>query len=386
MNRIYLDHAASTPVRKEALDAMKPLLEDTYGNPSSAHLEGRKAKRFIEAARREIADCVDADPRQVFFTSSATAANNIAIEYIGWTSNIILTSELEHPSVLNKIRSWWPEKLTDIDPFGRVDISDIKKCARVDEKFGNAISVCWVCSETGVINDIAEIAEFADRQFMYFHTDATQAIGHVPFGQMDYMPDFLTFGAHKFGGPRGVGVLVAYNDELVRLRDRMSKRRVLYGGEQEHGMWAGTENTAAIVGCAAALKSATENMEKRNRSTAILRHRLVEKADQIPGLVFNTPRNPDLCVPGIVNVSIPGMDGTEIVMAMDEAGIAVSSGSACSTGSGKPSAAILAQSHGNEARARGSVRFSFNDTNTLEEINYAMDQFAAIVEKGRNSH
>ena len=359
-----------------------PFLNGMYGNPSSAHEEGRRARQAIEKARAEIAKCVDAEPDQVFFTSSATTANNIALEMTGWLSGQIMVSPLEHPSVMNTAVANYYAKELPLDRYGRVSVEGFSES--LTPEWLMSCSVCWVSSETGIKNPISDLAKIADSHFLYFHTDATQAIGRVSIKELEWKPDFLTFSAHKIGGPRGVGVFVAYNNKVIDIRAESCKKQLIYGGNQEKGIWPGTENTAAIVGSAAALKAATENMEECNNKTLSLRSQLINRLAEIKGLKFNTPPSPGYSVPGIVNVSVPWMDGTKIVMEMDEAGVAISSGSACSTGSGEPSHAIMTASGGDENRARGTVRFSFNETNEPDEIAYAMDQFAAIVKKGRN--
>ena len=359
---------------------MMPYLNGVYGNPSSAHAEGRAARRAIEKARATIAECVGAEPDQVYFTPSATAANNAVLEMIGWIGQRILASPLEHPSVLNKVGQLKKGRWLELDRTGRVDPQAFHRM--VLKTWANCASVCWVCSETGVINPIRDLLAVSDIKSMHMHSDATQAVGHVDIAGLEQKPDFITFGPHKLGGPRGVGVIVAYNSEFIEEYGKIPSLKVIYGGEQERGIWPGTENTAAIIGSAAAVKAAVENSDERNYTIIRLRDRIFDHLNHTPGLQINTPRNATICVPGIVNVSATGQDGLAIVLAMDEAGIAVSSGSACSTGSGKPSAAIMAASGGDEARARGSVRFSFNETNTLDEIDYAMEIFDAIVRKG----
>lgn len=384
MNRVYLDHAASTPLRRAAMDAMRPYLTGFYGNPSSAHEEGRRARQAIEKARETIAGFLhaSADPTSVYFLPSATAANNLAIGVVGWISAVFLLSPLEHSSVYNAIPAQRKPRMIPLDRYGRVTPDAIRSVN--DEFWAKAGAVCWVCSETGVVNPISEIAPCCDDQFVYLMTDATQGIGHLPIDFLDHPPDCLTFGAHKFGGPRGVGVLVCYNDFALE-QYMAAGHKLIRGGHQERGIWPGTENTAAIVGAAAALTDAMENMEERTEKTLLLRNRLLDRLTDIDNhILLNTPKNPECCVPGIFNVSVPWMDGADIVMRMDDAGFAVSSGSACSTGEKEPSRVIMAASGGDERRARGSVRFSFNDLNTLEEIDAAMDCFKTIVMESKN--
>lgn len=385
MNRIYLDHAASTPLCQAAMEAMRPYLYGFYGNPSSAHEEGRRARQAIERSRERIAETFKVDPAYVFFVPSATAANNLAIRAISWSSSRVMVSPLEHPSVMNKVKSDCFAKMIPLDRYGRVTVASVKQMTV--PQMSQAASVCWVCSETGVLNPIAELSVFCDVNFNYFHTDATQGVGHLPLDFLDNPPDCLTFGAHKFGGPRGVGVLIVYNHGLVEVYHK-AWHNLIIGGHQESGVWPGTENTAAIVGCAAALNDAMEHMQERTEHTLRLRERLIEHfavAEFDKTFLLNTPLNPALCAPGIVNVSVPRIDGADIVMRMDEAGIAVSSGSACSTGSGEPSPVIMAASHGDEARARGSIRFSFNHTNTLDEIDYAASVLTNIVRESMHN-
>ena len=354
-----------------------------YGNPSSAHSYGREARKAIENARKDVAKAINASIDQVFFLPSATAANNVAIETIDrWAGGPFITTHLEHPSVLRPIEYAWEDFPTycKLDSTGRASVDDFRKNVELD--IFRKASICTVCSETGAINPIRPLVDAGGKFIQSFHTDATQAVGHIPIDVKLLRVDMLTFGAHKFGGPRGVGVLYAKDREL-----RAECEHVLcHGGEQEKGVWPGTENTAAIVGCAAALNVAVEYMDEEMEQVVKLRDMLYDRISEVDELLFNTNvSDKSLIVPGILNVSVPGINGEEIVMGMDERGVAISSGSACSTGSGKPSEAIL-NLFGDEDRAMSSVRFSIGTQNTAEEIMRAADAFIETVEELRNTH
>ena len=388
MKRIYLDFAAAAPLRPSACREMMRVAMEEYGNPSSVHKNGRSARYVIGKAREDIAGVLNCAPANIFFLPSATVANNVVLNSMLDHSRRILTTKLEHPSVLKMVERNILYRMTDYSdientfPFaplnsvGQVDVFDFEKA--VHEYGIMASSVCMVCSETGIINPISQLAEICNDEFIYFHSDATQAVGHIPVDVKKLNVDYLTFGAHKFGGPRGVGVLYS---RLGSFQD-WHEESMVYGGHQERGMWPGTENTAAIAGAAVALKEAVKDIDDKNEYIRNLRAFLISGLKQIPGLVFNSFEDSRavFVVPGIVNVSIPGINGTDIVMEMDEAGISVSSGSACSSGEKKPSAAIMATT-GDEERARSSVRFSFDETTTAEELEIAVDRLSQIVKK-----
>lgn len=388
MKRIYLDFAAAAPLRPSACREMMRVAMEEYGNPSSVHANGRSARHVIEKAREDIAGVLNCAPANIFFLPSATAANNIVLySFFNYTRRV-LTTKLEHPSVMKMIEHNILYRMTDFSdsentfPFvplngaGQVDIFEYQ---RAIYNYGiRASSVCMVCSETGIINPIFQIGDICSNEFIYSHTDATQTVGHIPVDVKQLNVDYVTFGAHKFGGPRGVGVLYSRFGA-----DGFSEYgNLMYGGHQEHEVWPGTENTAAIAGAAAALKEAVKDMDDKNSYIRNLRTLLVNGLKQIPGLMFNSFEDSRavFVAPGIVNVSIPGINGTDIVMEMDEAGISISSGSACSSGENKPSAAIMATA-GDEERARSSVRFSFDETTTAEELEIAVDRLSQIVKK-----
>jgi cysteine desulfurase len=377
-NSIYFDNAATTPVLPEVLAAMKPYLSEEYGNPSSIYDLGQFAKQAINKAREQVAEVLNADSEEIFFTGSGTEADNWALKGIAFANRLvgrhIITTSIEHHAVLNSAEFLKKQgfKVTYLSVLknGLVKISDLKKAIRKDTIL---ISVMFANNEIGTIEPIAEIGKIARQKGIYFHTDAVQAIGHIPIDVKKMNVDLLSLSAHKFRGPKGVGCL--YIRRGVRIEP------FIHGGGQEGKMRAGTENTAGIVGLGKAIELAEKNMKKNNQRARELRDRALK------GILAKVPEviiNGDLVkrLPGNLNVSFRYIEGESILLMLNRFGIAASTGSACASRSLEPSHVLLSLglSH---ADSHGSLRLSFGEQNTKKEVDYFLKVLPGIVEKLR---
>ena len=381
MNRIYMDNAATTRMRPEVLEAMMPYLTDRYGNPSSIHEEGRRARQAIDKARDQVRLALGARPDDhVYFTSGATEANNIVLN-AGFDEHILLTGT-EHPSVLN-----YPHGGNFIDKHYVETVDGIIDTARLTQTlnqfFGDVMfSFPLANNETGALQSMKALYNAANKSScarISFHVDATQAVGHIPL-QLDTWDKrfYVTFSAHKFGGPKGVGAIIT----PLTVSDADS---VLSGGHQEEGVRPGTENVAGIVGLGKAIELATQNLDEKKAYVSSLSRKLCEGIlSDIESAWLNGPPIGMRRLPGNVNISFAGCRGEAIVLALDEAGVAVSSGSACSSGSGEPSP-VLMRMYNDKARANASVRFSLDENNTMEEVDYVLSVLPGIVERVRDN-
>lgn len=377
---VYLDHAATTPVRPEVLEAMLPYLGPTFGNPSSAHRFGRNARAGLEQARRDLAALVGAEPSQVVFTSGGTEADNLALIGAALAARLrgeaprVVTTEVEHKAILaaaHRARELGGEEvLLGVDGDGLVDLSEIE--AEVARRPA-VISVMWANNETGVLQPVQEIARRCAEAGVPFHSDAVQAFGKVPVSLADTPWTLLTLSGHKIGAPKGIGALV--------VRDRKAIESLLVGGGQQHGIRPGTENVAGAVALSRAAGLAVAELAEHRARMERLRERLVAGLRAaVPDLVVNGERAPR--APHVANVSIPGADGQALLMHLDLAGIAASGGSACSTGSVEPSHVLLAMGVP-RALALGSVRFSLGHETTEAEIERVIAVFPSVVSKVR---
>lgn len=364
---IYLDHNATTPLRREVLDAMLPYLEGSVGNASSAHASGRTARAAVEDARRTIAAAIGAQPSEIVFTSGGTEANNLAV--FGAVPEPrgahLVASPIEHASVLAPLRelerraaqvTWLP-----VDGDGRVQAAAVAAALRPETVL---VSVGWANNEIGTIQPIAEIAAVCRRRGVVLHVDAVQALGKlaIDVGEVD----LCTLSAHKLGGPVGVGALV--------VRRGVTLRPLCFGGEQERRRRPGTENVAGVVGFAAAMRRPVEV------DSSELRERLWKSVAPIPGVHRNSPSTG--CLPNTLNVGFDGVRGEALVAALDLEGVAVSVGSACAAGSGEPSHVLLAIGH-DEMAARGGVRFSLGADTTAEDVDTAAVAVRRVVQRIR---
>ena len=374
MNRIYMDNAATTAVSPAVLEKMLPYFTDFYGNASSIHSTGRDARRALEEARRKVAEVLNCKPNEVYFTSGGSESDNWAIKGTAFAQrkkgNHIITSAIEHHAVLHTCQ--WLEKqgfavtYVPVDEFGQVNPADVEK-AITDQTI--LISIMAANNEIGTLQPIKEIAAIARQHKVLFHTDAVQAVGAIPVDVQDIGCDMLSLSAHKFHGPKGVGVL--YVKQGTRIDNFM------HGGAQERGKRATTENIPGIVGLAEAITLATQNLEEKSARIAGLRDQLIEGLTAIPYVRLNGHRTNRL--PNNCNISIRFVEGEALLLRLDLAGIAASSGSACTSGSLDPSHVLLAIGLPHEI-AHGSLRFSLSDTTTQEEVDYVLKTLPGIVE------
>ncbi len=377
---IYLDNAATTPVRPEVFEAMGPFLNGgMFGNPSSAHRFGREARAALHQARRQVAAAVGAEPHDVVFTSGGTEADNLAVVGAALAARAagrpfrVAVSAIEHKAVLGGAH--WVEAMggetvvLPVNSRGQLDLTAL------DEALARGVavvSVMWVNNEVGVTQDVAAIAERCHAAGTPFHSDAVQALGKVacsiPAGCT-----LLTLSGHKIGAPKGVGALI--------VRDRKSVHPIIHGGGQQSGIRPGTENVAGIVALGRAVEMAAAEVDEFGRSIGALRDGFEQRVTSaLPDAQINGAGAPR--APHVSNVSIPGTDSEAMLMHLDLAGIACSSGSACSTGSVEPSHVLTAMGVPWE-RAVAALRFSFWKQNTPEDVDYVVEQLPGIVAKVR---
>ena len=372
-NRIYLDNAATTSLAPEALAVMMPFLEAEWGNPSSVHGTGREAKKAVDRARRQVADAIGADPREIYFTSGGSESDNWAIKGIAFAAQHrgkhIITSAVEHHAVLETC-SWLKKQgfritILPTDGEGRVSAADLEKSITSETVL---ISVMMANNEIGTIEPVEEIAAAAHAHGIPFHTDAVQAAGAIPLDVHRSGIDMLSLSGHKFHGPKGIGVLY--------IREGLRIDPLIHGGGQERRLRSGTENVAGIAGLGAAITLATEHLEKNAVRVSALRDKLIEGImERIPDARLNGPKDGRL--PNNCHVSIPGAEGEALLLRMDLAGIACSSGSACTSGSQEPSPVLQAIGL-NEEMAGGSLRLTLGTETTEEEIDEVLRVLPAI--------
>ncbi|OUQ65830.1 cysteine desulfurase NifS [Eubacterium sp. An11] len=372
---IYADNAATTKISPAAREAMTKCMEEAYGNPSSLHSVGQKAAEVLQKAREDIAEILGADFREIYFTSGGTEADNQAIYSAAVFGakkgrKHIISSAIEHHAVLHMLNRLEKEgfeiTLLDVGEKGIVDPEDVRKAIREDTAL---VTIMYANNEIGTLQPIREIAEICREKKVIFHTDAVQAAGHVPINVAEEKIDMLSLSAHKFHGPRGIGVLY--------VRKGVPLFNLIEGGAQERGRRPGTENLPAIVGMAAALKEAVSDMEAAGEKTAALRDILIEGLSKIPHARLNGDARKRL--PGNVNFCFEGIEGESLLLLLDNKGIAASSGSACTSGSLDPSHVLLALGLPHEV-AHGSLRLSISEENTEEEMRYIVDAVREVVE------
>ena len=377
---VYLDHAATTPVRPEVVEAMLPFLGATFGNPSSAHRFGRSARAGLEQARRQVAEAVGAEPTQVIFTSGGTEADNLALIGAALAARQrgdpvrVVTTQIEHKAALaaahRVAETGGEESLLPVDAGGLVDLDALD--AEIARRPA-VISVMWVNNETGVRQPVEEIARRCAAARVCFHSDAVQAFGKIPVSLADVPCTLLTLSGHKIGAPKGVGALV--------VRDRKTIASLVVGGGQQFGIRPGTENVAGAVAMGLAAQLAAAELSEHQGRIGRLRDRLVEGLrSAVPDLLLHGEGSPR--APHVANLSVPGADGQALLMHLDLAGIAASGGSACSTGSVEPSHVLLAMGVP-PSLAAGAIRFSLGRETTEAEIERVITAFPAVVGKVR---
>jgi len=378
MNRIYLDNAATTPVRREVFEAMVPYLTDKYGNPSSIHSYGREARADLNRAREQVAAAIGAAPEEIIFTAGGSEADNLAIKgtalaMYGEKSHII-TSAVEHHAVLHSVESLkrlgFSVTILPVDSEGMVDPEDVKRAITPETCL---ISIMYANNEVGTIQPIEDISRIAREAGVLFHTDAVQAVGHMPVDVKSLGVDMLSLSGHKFYGPKGVGALYARRG--VRLAP------LIDGGAQERKRRAGTENMAGIVGIGMAIELAVSEMDEVSAKEERLRDKLIEGLTQrIPDVRLNGHRR--LRLPNNVNMSFLYVEGESLLLNLDMEGIAASSGSACTSGSLAPSHVLMAMGIPHEV-AHGSVRMTLGRYTEDADVERVLDVMPRIVEKLR---
>lgn len=379
MKKIYADNAATTRLSKEALDAMMPYLTDYYGNPSSLYSLGVKSRQAVENARNTVAECLNADPKEIFFLSGGSEADNWAIKgaaYLGAKKGKkhIITSKFEHHAVLHTLDSLKKEGFEvtylDVHENGIVRPDELENAIREDTAL---VTIMFANNEIGTIQPVKEIGEICKKHKVIFHTDAVQAVGAIPVDVREIGCDLLSMSAHKFHGPKGVGAIF--------MRKGLRLPNLIDGGAQESGRRAGTENIAGVVGMSVALKHSCEIMAERNARLEKMRDRLIDGLLKIDRSRINGDRTHRL--PGNVNMCFHGLEGESLLLSLDLKGVSASSGSACTSGSLDPSHVLLAIGLPHEV-AHGSLRLSFSDENTEEDIDYLLEVIPPIVTRLRS--
>jgi len=380
LDKIYLDHNATTPVAPEVLDVVTSVLRNQIGNPSSVHSVGRSARVLIDEAREQVASLIGASPSEIVFTSGGTEANNFALLGValglGKTGGHIVTTQVEHPSILNpclqlESLGFKVDRLK-VDKLGRIDFEELENCLTASTLL---VSLQHANSETGVLQDIARAGEIVRKKGVLFHTDAVQSVGKIPLRVQDFPVDMLSISAHKLNGPKGVGALYLRKGSP----DLFSP---VCGGGQEKKRRGGTENVAGIAGFGKACELALKRLDSRESSnlSALRDHFLQLVSNLIAGVeVFGDLENR---LPNTLNLGFEGVEGDTLLIGLDMAGVAVSTGSACSSGSGLPSPVLTAMGIPVE-KINSSIRFSLGWSNTMAEVERASNILAEAVSLNR---
>jgi len=376
---IYADNAATTKMSRTAIDAMLPYMEEVYGNPSSLYTIGQKAKEALEEAREEVAGLLGASPKEIYFTSGGSEADNQAIRSAALFGarkgkKHIISTKFEHHAVLHTLNKLEKEgfeiTLLDVGSKGIVDPQAVRDAIREDTAL---VTIMYANNEIGTIQPIKEIGAICREKGVTFHTDAVQAAGHIKIDVKDQNIDMLSISAHKFHGPKGCGILFS--------RQGLPLVNIIEGGAQERGKRGGTENIPAIMGMAAAFKEAVGSIDVNREHLLPLRNRLIEGLDKIPYSELNGDREQRL--PGNVNFCFEGIEGESLLLLLDDKGISASSGSACTSGSLDPSHVLLAIGRPHEV-AHGSLRLSLGEDTTEEEVDYIIRSVEEVVTYLRN--
>ena len=377
--QVYADNAATTKMSRTAIEAMLPYMDEIYGNPSSLHSVGQRAAEALQGARETVAQCLNCTPREIYFTSGGSEADNQAIlsaARIGERKGKkhIISTAFEHHAVLHTLKKLEKEgfevELLPVGPIGTITAQQVADAIREDTCL---VTVMYANNEIGSILPIAEIGAVCRERGVLFHTDAVQAAGHLPIDVQAQKVDMLSLSAHKFHGPKGIGVLYA--------RKGIVLTSLIEGGAQERGKRAGTENIPAIMGMAAALREAVDHMEENAQKVSALRDKLIAGLSEIPHCALNG--DPVNRLPGNVSFCFEGIEGESLLLLLDAKGICASSGSACTSGSLDPSHVLLAIGRPHEV-AHGSLRLSLCEWNTEEEMDHILAEVPQIVEYLRN--
>lgn len=376
---IYADNAGTTKMSPVAIDAMTKCMNEVFGNPSSLHSTGQRAAEVLQKAREDVAEALGADFNEIYFTSGGSEADNQAIRSAALFGakkgkKHLISTKIEHHAVLHTLkkleREGFEVTLLDVGADGIVDPADVEKAIREDTAL---VTIMYANNEIGTLQPIDEIAKICKEKKVTFHTDAVQAVGHVPVNVHAQNIDMLSLSGHKFHGPKGIGVL--YAKKGIRLFN------LIEGGAQERGKRAGTEDIPAICGMAVAFKEACDRMEENQKKIIAFREELIENLSKIPHSVLNGDREHRL--PGTVNFCFEGIEGESLLLLLDAKGIEASSGSACTSGSLDPSHVLLALGLPHEV-AHGSLRLSIGEYNTEEEIQHIIKSVPEVVTYLRN--
>ena len=376
---IYADNAATTKMSRTAIEAMLPYMDELYGNPSSLYSFGQQAKEALESARERVASCLGCEPREITFTSGGSEADNQAIFSAARQGEKkgrkhIISTAFEHHAVLHTLdklkKQGFEITLLDVHKNGIVTAEQVAEAIREDTCL---VTIMFANNEIGTVQPIAEIGKVCREKGVLFHTDAVQAAGHLHINVKEQNIDMLSLSAHKFHGPKGIGVLYAKRGVILD--------NVINGGAQERGKRAGTENIPAIMGLAAALEEACTNIDNNAAKLTALRDRLIEGLDKIPYGELNGDRTSRL--PSNVNFCFEGIEGESLLLLLDDKGVCASSGSACTSGSLDPSHVLLAIGRPHEV-AHGSLRLSLGEETTEADVDYLIDAVTEVVTYLRN--
>lgn len=376
---VYADNAATTKVSPTAVAAMMPFLTEEYGNPSSFYSLGQRAAEALVKARETVAECLGAEPGEIYFTGGGSESDNQAIRSAAFVGakkgkRHIISTKFEHHAVLHTLeqleREGFDVTLLDVHPNGVITVEDVANAIREDTCL---VTIMFANNEIGTMQPIKEIGTLCREKKIPFHTDAVQAVGHVPINVKEMNIDMLSLSGHKFHSPKGVGALY--------VRRGIPLKNLIEGGQQEKGKRGGTENMPGIVGMAAALKESTDHMAENMKKITALREKLITGLEKIPHSKLNGDRN--LRVPGTVNFCFEGIEGESMLLLLDANGIAASSGSACTSGSLDPSHVLLALGLPHEV-AHGSLRLSIGEYNNEAEIDHILETVPKVVERLRD--
>ena len=377
MNTIYFDNAATTKIKTEVLNEMMPYLTTNYGNASSLYTIGRQSKKAIETARRRVAELLKCEPNEVFFTGGGSESDNIAIKGFAYANkekgNHIITSKIEHPAVLESCqyleKRGFEVSYISVNKDGMIQLEELENAIKPTTIL---ISIMFANNEIGTIQPIEKIAEIAKKHQIAFHTDAVQAVGNVEIDVNKMKIDMLSMSGHKIHAPKGIGVLYIQKD--------ISIEKVISGGHQERDKRAGTENVAEIVGMGKACEIANKNLESHRKNVKKLRDYYIFRLQkEIPDKIHINGTMENRLI-GNANISFKGLDSSELIYRLDERGICVSSGSACSSGNREPSHVLKAIGLPDEY-LRSAIRTTFEDNNTFEEIDYFINTIKNVYNK-----
>lgn len=376
--KIYMDNAATTPVREEVLAEVLPCFREYYGNASGVYAIAKESKKALERARKQVADAIGAKPEEIYFTAGGSESDNMALrgvaEAMSAKGNHIITTKIEHHAILHTCeyleKHGYEVTYLDVDEMGKVRLEELEKAIRPETIL---ISVMFANNEIGTIQPIAEIGALARAKGIYFHTDAVQAVGHVPVDVEKMHIDLLSISGHKLGAPKGIGA--------IYIRKGVKVSPLIFGGAQEKKMRAGTENIPGIVGLGKAAELAVAELEQTRERLTALRDKLIHGIlEKIPYSRLNG--DPVDRLPGNCNISFAYIEGESMLLLLDALGIAASSGSACTSGSLDPSHVLLAIGLPHE-EAHGSLRLTLDRENTEEEVDFVLEKLPGIVQRLR---